>query len=235
MRLRKKIVREHLEEFLTLYKTEEQILDLGCGRSKYSKFFPNRIGLDHCSGKGVNVIGDAHNLPFSSSSFSSVLSTEMLEHVQDPQRVVNEIERVLEPGGTVILTTRFVFPIHEAPHDYYRFTRYGLAYLFRNWSDVEIHAETASFEGIAVLFQRMGYQSDFYASKAIKGLCFVVARILRWGDVLVRKQYGNYNRNSPEGNIISSGYYVLAKKPLSKYQARANPTLPAIDSENSPS
>ncbi len=191
-------------------RTEETVLELGCGQSKYSKYFPNRIAVDIVKRGGVDIVADSHHLPFISSRFSTVMTTEMLEHVHDPQRVVNEIERVLQPGGRLILTTRFLYPIHEAPFDYYRFTKYGLAHLFRNWSDVDIRADTSPFEGIGVMFQVMTYQSDFHGSKLIAGLCLMTAQILRFFDRLIIRQYGNYNRSVAETQIITSGYYVVA-------------------------
>ncbi len=211
-RLRRKIVRSHLDSFMSHHRTNECVLDLGCGDSRYSHYFPNRIGLDHSMQEGVNVVGDAHRLPFLSSSFSIILTTEMLEHVHNPQQVIDEIERVLRPGGKVILTTRFVFPIHEAPMDFYRFTKYGLAYLFRRWVKVEIRPETHPFEGIGVLFQRMAYQSDFRGSKVISYACLLLARFMSMLDVLVARQYGDIKRQSQETEIITSGYYLVAHK-----------------------
>ena len=168
--------------------------------------------MDLVRRKGVNVMADAHSLPFSSSSFPVVLSTEMLEHVKEPQRVIDEIQRVLRPGGKIILTTRFVFPIHEAPTDFYRFTKYGLAHLFRNWNNVQIQPDTAPFEGIGVLFQRMADQTDFHGSKLITGACLIAAKLIRMLDRLVKKQYGNYARTTSETEIITSGYFVIAEK-----------------------
>src|SRR3990170_8870909 len=95
--LRRKIVRSRLDSFLSSHKTQEHVLDLGCGISRYLIYFPNRIGLDSSKRNGVDIVADAHHLPFVSSSFSTVLTTEMLEHVKDPQRVIDEIERVLRP------------------------------------------------------------------------------------------------------------------------------------------
>ncbi len=205
-------MRSHLDSFMSDHRTNECVLDLGCGDSRYSRYFPNRIGLDHSMQEGVNIVGDAHHLPFSSSSFSMILTTEMLEHVHDPQQVIDEIERVLRPGGKVILTTRFVFPIHEAPLDFYRFTKYGLAHLFRKWGEIEIRPETNPFEGIGVLFQRMAYQSDFRGSKLISYSCLLLARFVSILDVLVTRQYGDIKRKSSETEIITSGYYLVAHK-----------------------
>ncbi|MCK4783752.1 MAG: methyltransferase domain-containing protein [Desulfobacteraceae bacterium] len=73
------------------------------------------------------------------------MATEVLEHLYEPSRAINEIYRILKPGGICILSTRFIFPYHgitkETDHyrDYYRFTWDSLNYLFRKFSKVEIY------------------------------------------------------------------------------------------------
>ncbi len=70
----------------------------------------------------VQVFGDGAHLPVRSGSVRTVLSTEVLEHVPDPRALVQEMARVLEPGGKLLLTVPFIQPLHELPSDYFRFT-----------------------------------------------------------------------------------------------------------------
>jgi SAM-dependent methyltransferase len=74
----------------------------------------------------VDLHASAESLPFEAGSFDFVLCTEVLEHCRDPNAVVKEIARVLKPRGCAFLTTPFMVGLHEDPHDYVRFTRYGL-------------------------------------------------------------------------------------------------------------
>ena len=61
-----------------------------------------------------------------------------MEHVPDPQKMVDEAYRVLKKGGVCIVSTHMANPLHGTlPHDYFRFTKYGLAHLFRNFSNIE--------------------------------------------------------------------------------------------------
>lgn len=83
---------------------------------------------------------DAHQLACSSGTFENVIATELLEHVREPQLVVDELWRVLAPGGACILSTRFICPYHPSPNDYYRFTWDSLRHLFRQFSEVEVHS-----------------------------------------------------------------------------------------------
>ncbi|ASI99586.1 class I SAM-dependent methyltransferase [Thermococcus celer] len=92
-------------------------LDLGCGTGNYTLELRRRgfdvIGLDASEGmlavarsKGLNCIkGDAYSLPFPDGSFDLVLSVTMFEFIHEPERVVAEINRVLKPGGEVLIGT----------------------------------------------------------------------------------------------------------------------------------
>lgn len=72
--------------------------------------------------RSVDVFGDGNRLPFTSESVDTVLSTEVLEHLPDPNRCLSEVSRVLKSGGRLLATVPFVQPLHELPHDYHRFT-----------------------------------------------------------------------------------------------------------------
>jgi SAM-dependent methyltransferase len=207
------IVRERLDSFVATYRTNECILDLGCGNSHYTKYFPNRIAFDITKKDGVEIVGDAHHLPFRPDVFSMVLSTEMLEHVREPQRIIDEIKRVLKPGGMLVLTTRFIFPLHDTPYDFYRFTQYGLEYLFREWVQLRITPEVGSVQTLGVLLQRLAFQCEFYGSRSVRIILFLVARLVGTFGRLIKVQYGDRAQTNPVNDILVSGWYVVAKKP----------------------
>ena len=93
----------------------------GAGRA-----VPGYINLDLFGMPGVDVAADAEQLPFPNDIFERVECDAVLEHVRDPRRVMDEIRRVLAPGGYVHLVTPFCHPFHEYPRDYRRFTPDGL-------------------------------------------------------------------------------------------------------------
>ena len=84
------------------------------------------INIDLFPIAGVDVVADAHDLPFPSCLFQRVECDAVLEHVRCPDRVMREIERVLAPGGFVHIVTPFCHPFHEYPKDFHRFTLDGL-------------------------------------------------------------------------------------------------------------
>jgi SAM-dependent methyltransferase len=109
------------------------LLDVGCGRQPYRPYFQHMlryVGCDHDASRGtVDFACPAHAIPTPDGSFDAILCTEVLEHVPDPLAVWKEFQRVLRPGGRVLLTTPMYWPSHEVPYDYYRFPEHGLRYL----------------------------------------------------------------------------------------------------------
>jgi SAM-dependent methyltransferase len=110
-------------------------LDLGAGRLAWRELL-SRYATSYTSGDltgehpDVDVLFDATGqYPFDDGSFDTVFCCSVLEHTKEPWKAFPEIWRVLAPGGTAIVSVPFVFYLHGQPHDYYRFTRYGLTYL----------------------------------------------------------------------------------------------------------
>jgi SAM-dependent methyltransferase len=72
----------------------------------------------------------AEKIPLKSACIDIVFATEILEHVEDAEETVREIGRVLRPGGYAVITVPFMYPTHEAPYDFRRFTHIGIGSLF---------------------------------------------------------------------------------------------------------
>jgi SAM-dependent methyltransferase len=87
------------------------------------------VNLDIMAMPGVDVVADAHHLPFAAELFQRVECDAVLEHVRDAAVVMEEIRRVTAPGGYVHLVTPFCHPFHEFPADFRRFTLDGLKQL----------------------------------------------------------------------------------------------------------
>jgi SAM-dependent methyltransferase len=111
------------------------ILDFGCGAKPYLDAFKNStdyIGLDikesghsHINSK-VDVYYDGFTIPFPDNYFDNVVSFEVFEHVPNPEAMLKELNRVLKPKGTLLVTTPFFYPEHEMPFDFQRFTEPGM-------------------------------------------------------------------------------------------------------------
>lgn len=90
-----------------------------------------------------HVFGDACRLPFADGVFDHVACLEVLEHVRDPDKVLSEVARVLRSGGRAHFTMPFLYPVHDAPHDYQRWTPYGWTRSARN-AGLEVRTLVAS-------------------------------------------------------------------------------------------
>ncbi|HEY0876059.1 MAG TPA: class I SAM-dependent methyltransferase [Vicinamibacterales bacterium] len=208
-----KLTRITLDRFIAAHASTGRTLDLGAQNGPYAAFFPNRIALDIKPGRGVAVIGDAQALGIATAAVDVVLCTEVLEHLPEPQRALDEMFRVLKPGGTLLLTTRFLFPIHDAPHDYFRFTKYGLRYLLRRFEILELNEETTAVGAVAVLLQRLGMQAETLGTGPLRAGWLVAAQLMRPFSFLITREFGDSRRLHPTRGIMTSGYHVACRKP----------------------
>lgn len=125
-----------------------RVLDVGCGMQPYRALLTQGqceyVGLDREGPLSKpDVVGTAEALPFENAVFDHVLSTQVLEHVVDPLSALKECARVLKPRGTIVFTVPGVWPAHEVPYDYWRFTRYGVTALLERAGFAEITIEAA--------------------------------------------------------------------------------------------
>ncbi len=110
-----------------------RVLDVGCGAMPYANLFEDYCGLEYdlvrYADARPHVAGSALELPVRDASVDTVFSSQVLEHVPEPWRMVEEMARVLKPGGYLLLSAPHIWGLHEVPHDYFRFTCYGLQHL----------------------------------------------------------------------------------------------------------
>lgn len=111
------------------------ILDAGSGEVRRYKTFFNfekYLTLDINSKNNPDIIGSVLDIPLNENSVDSIISTQVLEHVKNPQKAISEFYRVIKKGGFCLLTAPQWSELHEEPNDYQRFTKFGLEELFKN-------------------------------------------------------------------------------------------------------
>jgi SAM-dependent methyltransferase len=114
-----------------------RVLDAGAGEGRYRRLFARHeyhaadlaVGDSDWDYSGLSAVTDLSRLPYSEDTFDAVLSTQTLEHLAEPAAFLGEAARVLRPGGRLYLTAPQCFRLHQAPHDYFRYTRHGLEHL----------------------------------------------------------------------------------------------------------
>lgn len=114
------------------------VLDAGAGECQYKPLFSHTkyLSVDFACGKGswdyskLDVVADLLCMPFEDNTFDVVLCTQVLEHINRPQEFLKELYRVLKPGGILYLTAPQGFKEHQIPYDFFRYTSFGLRFLF---------------------------------------------------------------------------------------------------------
>ncbi len=138
--LRRRPIDRFIEREAPAVPAGSVVVDLGAGEGHYRERFAHAryYGIDLAIGNqgwdysGLSALADLTRLPLRDGAADVVVCTETLEHLARPWVFAAEAARVLKPGGTLLLTTPMLARLHQAPHDYYRYTAHGLEALFRD-------------------------------------------------------------------------------------------------------
>jgi len=201
------MTRQRLLKYLDEHRMSGLTLDVGGRRGgENADYYERGIVIDICRDFPVDVQADVHMMPFRDGTFDSILCTEVLEHVKRPWDAVDEMHRVLRDGGRMLLTCRFMFPLHDQPQDFFRFTKFGLRHLLRKWRISGIEEADTSFETLAIIKNR------FMADKQLHP--FLRAMFLF--STLLWLPFARLASRVAKTDCIASGYFVDAVKDDSK-------------------
>ena len=196
--------RRAVDRYLSAHRLTGLTLNVGGRRDGiYRDCWEDAVVVDIAGDTPIDVRGDAHMLPLREGAVDSVLCTEVLEHLVQPARGADEMRRVLKPGGRLLLTTRFLFPIHDRPGDFFRFTKFGLQHLFRRWDVEEIVETDTSLETIDILLNRL------WTERKLGGLFRVAVFSLSLFLIPLARLLSLFFRT----DAVTTGYIVSAKKP----------------------
>ncbi len=118
-----------------------ELLDVGCGSKPFARVFAGPVhrywgtdlrGSRYLGSERPDAFATAEAQPFRDGAFDTVLGLSMLTYLPQPGRMIAEARRVLRPGGVLILEFTQMVPLHDEPHDYFRFTRFGAERLLRD-------------------------------------------------------------------------------------------------------
>ncbi len=166
------------------------------------------IHLDIDDFDGVDVVADAHSLPFADGSIGSIICEVVLEHVADARKVVAEAHRVLRPGGAFFFIVPFLFPFHGHPNDFQRWSREGLYALFGAFGEVQVGLHAGPCSAMVNLLSEWGYVLAGLRYPrgyvAIKGGLTALLFPLKYLDALVLR--------FPEAHRLASTLYVSGRR-----------------------
>ncbi|NCC52298.1 MAG: class I SAM-dependent methyltransferase [Spartobacteria bacterium] len=163
-------VRLHLEACLQQHLPPDAVLyDVGCGTKPFAAFLEGKVsqhvGVDIEDGfydaQHIDLVGTAYHVPAEDGTADAILSSQVIEHLDDPRLFFQEANRLLKEGGLLFLSFPFLYSIHAAPHDYERFTHYSIRKILHNSGFQLLEARALS---------GFWYLSGFYLSLYLQSL-----------------------------------------------------------------
>ena len=173
------------------------------------------ITSDISFSKHVDIIFDCHNIPYKDSRFDIVIIEAVLEHVINPQKVVQEIHRVLRKDGIVYAEIPFMQQVHGGAYDFQRFTHTGILKLFSDFE--EIQTKVIGGPGLALCWSYRYFLLTFFENTKVRRLVEIFANLtsfpLRWMDYILCKKKMSMD--------AASAFSYLGKRSLNKLEDKS--------------
>lgn len=204
-------IEDRLAKFARALAPGARVLDAGAGEAGHKIHFSEQryIALDLAVGDArwnygrLDILGDLTALPIAAASFDACINIVTLEHVREPGRALQEIGRILKPGGRLLLAVPHEWEVHQSPHDYFRYTRHGVAYLLQQ----------AGFESLQI--EPVGGYFRLLSRRLLNGLQFcpgpfaLLAAIALAPPALILPLFDGLD----EKRDFTLGYICTARKP----------------------
>lgn len=192
--------REVIQMVQKYINQKKKLIDYGCGdmpyREQIQPYITEYIGVDIGLNPQADIlIQKGKELPIKTANAGTVLSTQVLEHVDDVDLYLRESYRILEKGGYLFLSTHGIWPYHEFPNDYRRWTKYGLEYEIQNVgfqvieTRVILGAYAASLQFQLLLFAKLCKTWGIAGRLIMISLSLVGNVIIALIDMLERKSF----------------------------------------------
>lgn len=200
-------VKACLDRLFQNLETNAWGLNLGAGDTDYHDSILN---LDIQDADHIDILNLGSDLPFEDNSLDLVISQEVLEHIEDPFSTIEEVQRVLRPGGKFYCQIPFIIGFHPGPSDFWRFSRQAYEHVFQNeqWEIEELDLSLGHGSGFyRILVEFLAVNASIVSQrlyKPAKGLAALFCWPLQWLDVLTPL--------SAEKDRIPGGYYCVAVK-----------------------
>lgn len=198
------------------------LIDVGCGSKPYKEVFRDYVdqyyGIEYSPESGyrgnrADIAGDASELPFVNESFDTILCTEVLEHVMNPEMVLAEFSRILKPDGVVIITVPFFYPIHDS-FDFFRYTDKGIAVIMKRYG-LEIE-EVRPLSGtgltIAIMFNIFLFDIGFMWTKWLYPVGLILRPVL-WILICLINISGWLLEKALPSKHMAFNHLTIARKP----------------------
>lgn len=196
-----------VNNFINKHITTDEIiaLNIGSGNSNISDKVYN---LDIFAYDNVDIVCDIVNLPFEDNSIDIVLNLVVLEHVPYPQKVIDEIYRVLKPGGIIYTSFPFIQGFHASPYDYTRITEEGIKILHEKFELMTVKPFGGPTSGMLWIVQEWIAILFSFGNKKLHLIIYLIAIVLTFPIKFLDYLLIHY----PMAKNIASGFTYIGKK-----------------------
>jgi SAM-dependent methyltransferase len=195
------------EKFIETYVSKDKIcLNIGSGNSHVSNDVYN---VDIFAYENVDIVCDIEDLPFEDNSIDVILNIAVLEHVPNPQKVMDEIHRVLKPDGIVYTAFPFMQGFHASPYDFTRVTEEGIKVLHQVFEPIEVKPFGGPTSGMLWVLQEWIAILFSFGSKRLHLIIYLLTMVLTFPI----KYLDFFLLKHPLAKNISSGFIYIGKKP----------------------
>lgn len=203
--IRRKLSTKNLVRLCEETATHKKTLVVHSEDVDYQPYFPNSFSVTKRKDKPADMHVDLYYTELNEidrESYEVIFCTGLLEHIPDPQRIVDDFNRILKPGGELIVSASAVFSFHEGPNNFYHFTPYGFQLLFKDWTKIKmLRGASQPFETIAILMQRILIQAKMFP--LIRPIVELLCLIIPVFDYFVQVQYDTAGKEGKEHEIDS--------------------------------
>lgn len=192
------------------------LYDLGCGTRPYEDFIgplvDRYVGVDWSNTlheQRMDIVADLNQvLPITDGVADTVVCFQTLEHLKEPQLLLREAFRIMKPGAKIMVTVPFMFHIHEAPYDFFRYTRYGLEHLLgtAGFTNIVVRPDSGFWATLAL---KINYHTFRYGDRLGTWIHWVLAPFW-FVSQLVLPLFDKFDKNLRE----TVSYCVTAEKPV---------------------
>lgn len=163
---------QSIKNFRKHVHDNDTVLSIGDGPSHYRPLFKKFIGFDIDKNLKTDLLADIYSIPITNNKINSAMCIQVMEHLKYPAKALKEINRIMKPGGKILITAPQGCALHDEPYDFFRYTPYSLRFLLEEsgFEIIDIKPRGGYFWYMA---NRMKYMKKF-SPKIIRPLVTVL-------------------------------------------------------------